>query len=130
MDRQTDKFFDTIYGGYVDFSFNEICYLPTRFAHRGINKMKTYLVSCSLALTSFSFSDLALPISSFNFMFRSPMFFDMSVLSDFSVLCLSRVSIRANSSRRSDSRRSSSFSSLLSWLTASLRSRARVEVSD
>ena len=53
-DRQTDKFFDTIYRGiyyidrqtnsltpymgYVDFSFSEICYLPTRFARRGIKE--------------------------------------------------------------------------------------------
>ena len=33
--RQKDKFFDTIYGGMWIFSFSSICYLPTRFAHRG-----------------------------------------------------------------------------------------------
>ena len=32
-----DKFFDTTYGGMRICSFSEICYLPTRFACRGIN---------------------------------------------------------------------------------------------
>ena len=35
-DRQTDKFFDTIYKGKWIFSFSFIFYLPTRFARRGI----------------------------------------------------------------------------------------------
>ena len=37
-DRQTDKFFDAIYGGMWIFSFSKICYLPTHFARRGIIK--------------------------------------------------------------------------------------------
>ena len=35
-DRQTDKFFDTIYGAAWIFFISKICYLPTRFACRGI----------------------------------------------------------------------------------------------
>ena len=38
-DRQTDKFFDTIYGWVWIFSSIKICYLPTRFARRGIKAM-------------------------------------------------------------------------------------------
>ena len=35
IDRQSDKFFDTIYGGVWNFSSSQICYLPTRLAGRG-----------------------------------------------------------------------------------------------
>ena len=39
-DGQTDKFFDTIYWCVWVFSSRTICFLPTRFACRGINKPK------------------------------------------------------------------------------------------
>ena len=38
-DRQTDKFFDTIYGGMWIFYFGLISYLPTCFARRGIKNL-------------------------------------------------------------------------------------------
>ena len=37
----TDKFFDTKYGAMLIFSFSYICYLPTRYARRGINNRET-----------------------------------------------------------------------------------------
>ena len=36
-DRQTDKYFDTIYKCVWIISSSYICYLPTRFTCRGIN---------------------------------------------------------------------------------------------
>ena len=62
-DRQTDKFFNTIYRGMLIFSFNEICYSPTPFARRGIsnwfgliNGCKWCLFECLLSLTMVTFN--------------------------------------------------------------------------
>ena len=49
--RQTNKFFDTIYGGMWIFSFSLICYLPTRFACRGIINQMCCSLTCTIIIS-------------------------------------------------------------------------------